>query len=142
METYNQVAALPFREDPELQICLITSRETGRWVLPKGWPKAGVADNEMAAMEAVEEAGLVGNLLPRPIGRYNYQKKLHTFAQVTCVVDIFPLRVTETLSEWTEQAERRRQWVTPQEAATMVEEKELAEILRSFKDMLYAASDK
>ncbi len=142
METYNQVAALPFREGQDLEICLITSRETGRWVLPKGWPKAGVADDEMAAVEAIEEAGLVGTLLPGSIGSYSYTKKLHTFAQVTCVVEIFPLRVTDMLSEWPEQDQRRRQWASPEDAAKMVDEPELAAILKGFKQTLYAGSDK
>ena len=67
-----QVAALPFRyvAPGSLEVLIITSRETGRFIIPKGWPMKGRADPEAAAIEAREEAGVVGKINRKPIGRY------------------------------------------------------------------------
>ncbi|GJM03425.1 MAG: NUDIX hydrolase [Rhodomicrobium sp.] len=132
MKLYNQVAALPFKEGPECSICLITSRETGRWILPKGWAKAGIDNFEMAASEAREEAGLTGTCLIPQIGNYHYTKKLHTFASITCEVDVYAFLVTGELTDWREKNERNRRWFTKEEAATLVDEPELQLILKEF----------
>jgi 8-oxo-dGTP pyrophosphatase MutT (NUDIX family) len=132
MKLYNQVAALPFKDGPECSICLVTSRETGRWVLPKGWAKAGIKNFEMAATEAREEAGLIGTCLTPQIGLYRYTKKLHTFASITCEVDIYAYLVTGELADWPEKNERIRRWFTREEAAMLVDEPELQIILKGF----------
>ena len=93
MEIYTQVAALPYvflKDEP--WVCLITTRETKRLVIPKGWPKLDVPFHEMAAIEAKEEAGLIGTIDKKPIGTYNYKKRLHIFAKIACEVKIFPFK--------------------------------------------------
>jgi 8-oxo-dGTP pyrophosphatase MutT (NUDIX family) len=128
-----QYSALPFRiESGSLQILLITSRETRRWIIPKGWPIRGLRPRAVAAREALEEAGLVGSIVgKRSIGSYHYSKRLPEDQENLCRVKVFLLSVDHQLDDWPEKEQRECQWVTPQEAAYMVEEGGLAEIIRS-----------
>lgn len=130
-----QVAALPLQRSPagHVAVGLVTSRGTGRWVLPKGWPVPGVTLSETAAIEAREEAGLVGEVAELPIGTYRYRKGLHTFASMLCEVQVFPLEVSEQLTAWRERKQRRVAFFWPEAAAQCVEEPELAELLRALR---------
>lgn len=110
---------------------LVTSRGSGRWVLPKGWCSPGRSPFETAAMEAREEAGLIGEIGDTPIGRYRYRKGLHTLASMMCEVHVFRLEVTEQLAKWPEMKQRRAAFCEPIAAARMVDEEELAALLRS-----------
>lgn len=126
-----QYAALPCKAgEAGTQMLLVTSRETGRWVLPKGWPKKRQSGAAVAALEAFEEAGLKGDILPHAIGAYHYFKRMADGTQLACIVDVFPLRVVEILDDWPERAQRQRRWCGFAEAATLVAEAELATLLR------------
>jgi len=125
-----QVAALPYIFiENEIMVCLITSRERGRWVLPKGWPKTDIKNHLMAKIEAEEEAGLEGEISKTCLATYTYKKKLHMFATVTCQVEIYPFQVTHQNLRWPEESQRELKWVTSEAASSMVEEKDLADIL-------------
>lgn len=126
-----QCAALPltWREDGSCLVLLVTSRDTKRWVLPKGWRERGVEGWEQAAREAHEEAGLIGKIRQRAVGHYRYDKRLRGGRIVPCRVDVFPLEVTGRLDNWPERAQREAAWFTPAEAAAKVDEPGLAEIL-------------
>ena len=87
---------------------LITSRDTGRWVIPKGWPAEREAAWDCAAREAREEAGLVGEIQKRPVGSYHYKKLLDSGLPVWCTVEVFALAVTDRLESWPEQGRARR----------------------------------
>jgi 8-oxo-dGTP pyrophosphatase MutT (NUDIX family) len=128
-----QCAALPLlrAEDGRVTVALVTSRGTKRWVLPKGWAKRGRPLHETAADEAQEEAGLIGRIGHEAIGRYTYRKRLHLLASMMCVVEVFPMEVSEQLQTWPEKAQRRVAFFAPVEAAGLVQEPELAELLRS-----------
>lgn len=128
-----QFGALPFRMDTgNLQILLITSRETRRWIIPKGWPIRGLKPREVAAREALEEAGLIGKVVgKRSIGSYHYSKRLPGNREVICRVKVFLLSVYRQLDIWPEKEQREWRWLEPQKAAQLVEEGGLAEILRS-----------
>jgi len=128
-----QFAALPFRITPDgLRVLLITSRETRRWVIPKGWPIRGLKPREVAAREAFEEAGLVGRIAGKhPIGSYHYSKQLPEQRELLSHVRVFLLSVDHQVDEWPEKAQREWRWVDPIKAAQMVQEGGLAEILRS-----------
>src|SRR5690606_25449627 len=118
-----QIAALPGRMNGEdVEILLITSRDTGRWVLPMGWPEAREPLSEAAAREAVEEAGLTGTISHVEAGRYFYAKGLASGEQVPCEVLVFPLKVEAMADKWKERRERERRWVPAPEAAGMVKE--------------------
>ncbi|QDY99657.1 NUDIX hydrolase [Nitratireductor mangrovi] len=128
-----QVAALPWRlSGSRLEVMLITSRDSGRWVLPKGWPENGELLHESAAREATEEAGLHGAIGAEEIGSYFYGKGLKTGLETRCRVLVFPLRVEQVDETWPEQGERTRKWFTPAEAATKVRESDLAELVELF----------
>lgn len=132
-ETRRQVAALPFRRnsDGTFEILLVTSRESRRWVIPKGWPMKGRKPYDAAAREAYEEAGLVGLIGKRPLGFYLYEKRLKNRDAVLCQVKVFPLEVRKQLKHWPEQHEREGRWFTPSEAAEAVAEAGLSGIIRA-----------
>ncbi len=133
-----QYAALPYRRSRQgtLEILLATSRETRRWIIPKGWPIAGVEPHNLAALEAMEEAGLVGKIAELPLGTYHYDKKRGDGSIVNCEVEAFPLEVEQQLPTWPEQDERKTQWFTPEEAALLVQEPELRDLIRRLADRL------
>lgn len=126
-----QVAALCYRQNLDrTEILLITSRHTGRWILPKGWPVEGKDAAGTAAVEAWEEAGVrprhVGE---QSLGTYHYGKRLRGGVPVPCETKVFPVEVEALADEWPEKGKRQRQWVTPEEAVLMVEEPTLRELL-------------
>jgi 8-oxo-dGTP pyrophosphatase MutT (NUDIX family) len=127
-----QFAALPYRVNGELEVLLVTTRETGRWVIPKGWPMVGKTPRAAAAREALEEAGVVGKPGRRRLGAYNYPKLLKSGATVVCRVTVFPLAVTEQKATWREQDQRTTRWFSPAEAAEAVQEPGLSAIIRDF----------
>lgn len=125
-----QCAALPFAWDEgELRVLLVTSRETHRWVLPKGWMERRLAPHALAAKEALEEAGVLGEVERRPIGRYDYLKRGPRDRVTPCSVRVFPLRVERLLDKWPEWRQRQRRWFSPAEAAMAVEEGGLVRLL-------------
>lgn len=130
-----QYAALPYRQrgDGSVEVMLVTSRETRRWVIPKGWPMKGRKPHASAAREALEEAGLVGRVGKTPIGTYRYDKRLKGGNAVPCSVEVFPLEVKSQRKRWPEQKERDVRWFAPREAAEAVHETELSDIIRKFE---------
>lgn len=121
-------------EDGRLMLLLITSRETRRWVLPKGWAERGVAPHEQAAREAFEEAGLEGEVGLTRLGSYRYDKRRRGGRSIAVRVDVFPMDVERRHEDWPEKGQREAIWVTPEEAATLVEESGLAAILRDLAE--------
>jgi 8-oxo-dGTP pyrophosphatase MutT (NUDIX family) len=128
-----QYAALPFRRsaDFEVEVMLVTSRETGRWVIPKGWPIRRKAPHASAAREALEEAGVVGAVGREPIGTYSYEKRMSKGVVVVCEVRVFPLEVKRQMKGWPEKEERTCCWFSPTEAAQAVHEPDLGDIILS-----------
>lgn len=142
--TISQIAALPYRTtgtatDAPVEILLVTSRETKRWVLPKGNMMRGLAAHEAAAHEAYEEGGVRGSICPSPIGAYQYRKKKRTGAWLMTDVDVYPVRVTAELDEWPEMKQRERRWFPLSEAADMVDEDDLKQLIRNFSAQEAAA---
>ena len=128
-----QVAALPVRRNGagRLRVLLVTSRDTGRWVVPKGWPMDDLEPWDAAAVEALEEAGAEGAIAESPLGTYGYGKRLSGGTTLPCRVTLYPLRVTRLRKSWKEEHQRRRRWFDPRAAAKRVDEPELSGILRS-----------
>jgi predicted phosphate transport protein (TIGR00153 family) len=128
---------LPYRTegsaiDAPVRVLLVTSRESGRWVIPKGNPEPGMPQHTAAAIEAEEEAGVRGLVCPMPLGSYRYRKKRRNGAALMIDVDVFPLAVNHELVSWKEQAQRERRWFSLAEAAAAVDEADLADLIRSF----------
>ena len=132
-----QYGALPYRAgDDGLKVMLVTSRETKRWVIPKGWPMKDRKPHAAAKREAFEEAGVRGEIGKRSIGTFKYDKRLNSEATVTCKVEVFPLKVREEAETWPERGEREGRWFSPDEAAGVVAEAELREIIRKLPELV------
>jgi 8-oxo-dGTP pyrophosphatase MutT (NUDIX family) len=125
-----QVAALPVKIDDagKPQVLLLTSRETKRWIIPKGWPMKGRKPWEAAAQEALEEGGIVGRPGKTPIGSYVYFKRQTAHFDV-CRVDVYLLAFAEQRKSWREKGQREAKWFGLDEAATLVDEPGLIKLL-------------
>ncbi len=113
-----------------LEVLLITSRDTGRWVVPRGNPIAGKSPAESAAQEAFEEAGIIGTVEPQAIGSYSYEKRRRPGLAVPAIVHLFRMSVEEERGDWPEKSQRERRWFSAVEAAAAVDEAELAQLIR------------
>lgn len=133
IETAAQIAALPLRRDGSgtFWVLMVTSRETGRWVLPKGWRIDGRKPWEVAEIEALQEAGAVGRIGRTALGHYDYDKRLADGSIVRCRVEVFPMLVDSLRRNWKERHERRRRWFKLRKAARRVDEPDLAALLQS-----------
>jgi 8-oxo-dGTP pyrophosphatase MutT (NUDIX family) len=128
-----QYAALPWRlVGAGVEILLASSRDTRRWVIPKGWPMKGVKAHMAAAIEAREEAGLTGKIEKTKIGSFHYHKRLKNGADILCRVDVFPMQVLRQAKHWPEQGQRVTQWFTYADAAEEVLETELKALILAF----------
>jgi 8-oxo-dGTP pyrophosphatase MutT (NUDIX family) len=126
-----QVGALPMRErEGRLEVCLVTTRTTGRWTVPKGWPMKGQKDHVAARIEAEQEAGVTGKARKKPVGNFLYWKRREAHFDLVNV-DVYPLKVTHTLPTWKERDQRKVCWVEPGDASIVVEEPGLAALLLS-----------
>lgn len=129
-KTLLQVAALPYVwTDDGPEVALVTSRERRRWIIPKGWPERDCSLKAAAAQEALEEAGLEGDIAAEPIGSFNYRKGLDRGYTVTCRAFVFPMFVTLQRLRWKERKQRRLIWMPLAEAAKRVDDKGLARLL-------------
>ena len=127
-----QSAALPLLGAGDaLRVVLVTSRDTRRWVVPKGWIEPNEPPHSSAAREAFEEAGLHGEAEPAPLGLYAYPKRFGSGAVVPTEVLVFRFRVSQLLEDWPERRERERRLFAPDAAADLVAEPGLAALLRS-----------
>jgi 8-oxo-dGTP pyrophosphatase MutT (NUDIX family) len=128
---FQQVAALCWRmHKGQTQMLLITSRGTGRWVLPKGWPITGLTPPAAAAREAWEEAGVEGKVTSLCLGEFLYDKVIPAAAVLSCAVAVYPLRVRALRARYPEAKQRRRAWFNASDAADRVDEPSLQALLR------------
>lgn len=127
-----QVAALCWRENgKKREVLLITSRDTGRWIIPKGWPIDGLDACETALQEAWEEAGVAkAKVRDRKLGTYDYVKRVEDGEDIAVRATVFPCKVKKLAADYPEVEERDREWVSPKEAARRVDEPELKSILK------------
>lgn len=133
-ERVRQVAAIPFRlgENGGIEVMLVTSRETRRFIVPKGWPMKGKSGRKAATIEAEQEAGVAGKTLREPAGTYSYWKRLaKNFVRVD--VTVYLLAVAEERSDWRERRTRQRAWLSPQDAASLIDEPELATLVATLE---------
>jgi len=132
-----QVAALCWRHaakrNSQIEVLLVTSLNSKRWILPKGWLEPELSAAENAAREAFEEAGVTGKVSPQPVGAYHYLKEKKDGGGVPCSVDVFALAVTKQLDDWPEKNARELAWVPVEQAVLQVSEPGLREILKTFR---------
>lgn len=128
-----QCAALCTRDtDVGREVLLITSRGSGRWIIPKGWPIDGLDGAGTAQQEAWEEAGVrAKSVEPKPVGQFSYDKILkHGLAQPV-VTSVYHVHVAELADNFPEVHQRKRRWMSPNSAAKRVREPELQHLLRN-----------
>ena len=128
-----QIAALPlkFKKDGSVEVLMVTSRDSGRGVMPKGWEMDGKKPWRAAEIEALEEAGVLGHIGNDAIGMYRYAKVMDDGSIVPCHVRVYPMIVERLKRRWKERDERKRRWFTPKQAAKRVAEADLAALLMS-----------
>ncbi len=127
-----QYAALPWRKIGRPEVMLISSRETKRWVIPKGWPVKDLLPHEAAAREAFEEAGIEGEISTSSFGHYHYLKRMKNGVVLPCRVDVFLFHVVQQLRDWPERKQRDTRWFPLHEAAAAVDESDLTAIINRF----------
>lgn len=135
MHAIQQIAALPYRiaDDGSAQVLLVTSRDTRRWVLPKGNPMRGYSLHEAAAVEAFEEAGVRGIPCPTALGTFIYWKTKRARLSRQASVTLYPLAVVEQLDDWPERGQRTARWFSLAGAAEAVDEPELKRLIAGFR---------
>jgi 8-oxo-dGTP pyrophosphatase MutT (NUDIX family) len=129
-----QFGVLPWRigENGRREVLLLSTRETRRWMIPKGWRIKKRKPAEVASQEAYEEAGLIGHIIgKRPLGSFHYEKRLSKTSHL-CQVRVFSFRVERQLDDWPEKQQRETRWFDPKEAAELVEEDGLYNIIARF----------
>lgn len=140
-----QYGALPYRFTPDaaLEILILTTRQTKRWIIPKGWPIKGLKPAKSAAREAFEEAGVRGRVAGKPIGSFTYDKLLDEAGiGAVCEVRVFPLAVKQQSETWPEAEQRTVQWVEPSKAAALIKEPELKKLVIAFAKRVAAAASR
>ena len=127
-----QIAALPLQWDKKgrLRVLMVTSRDSGRWIMPKGWRMDGHKPWTAAQIEALEEAGAEGFIGSDAIGHYWYNKKLDDGSHMRCRVTVYPMIVEKLRKTWKERHQRKRRWFAPKQAAKRVAESDLADLLK------------
>ena len=127
-----QVAAVCYRyKGDKLRVCLITTRDGDRWIIPRGWPMHKMTAAASAAQEAYEEAGLRGEVTADSIGAYSYAKTIDG-ATTPFMVMVYALHVTQKLADWPERKMRKRKWLSPKKAAHKLQDKGLQQIVAQF----------
>lgn len=136
-QAIEQYAAICYMRLPDgIRVLLITSRRSGRWVIPKGWAMDGRAPHQVAEREAWEEAGIRGKARKKPLGYYTYLKMLDTGDKVASVVQVHLVEVVAMDLEFKERGQRTLVWLTPHEASILVREPELKSLLGQVETVL------
>ncbi len=121
----------------------MTTRQSRRWIVPKGWPIKGLGPSKSAAREAFEEAGVRGKIGAKPLGVFTYDKLLdEAGVKAICEVKVYPLLVKRQSEVWPEVAQRTTQWVEPSKAIALIKEPGLRRIVASFAKRAAAAASK
>jgi len=136
-DVLQQAGVIPYSVvDDDIFVLLVTSRDTGRWLIPKGYVEEGYTPAAAAAKEAYEEAGIKGVMdSDVPLGFFTYFKRLKCGTDTPASVEVFLLRVEKQCKKWPEKKERRLAWFTPDEAALLVKEPGLAQLLLRLKEI-------
>jgi 8-oxo-dGTP pyrophosphatase MutT (NUDIX family) len=137
-----QCGVLPYAvtDDGDVRVLLVTTRGSGSWVIPKGWPERHLTPAASAIKEAYEEAGLLGAVVgDEPVGCYRYEKRHSSRRPEIYEVSVFLFAVERQLAKWPEKAQRKTRWFDPAEASACVASTGLAAILQSATRQLMRA---
>jgi hypothetical protein len=140
-----QYAALPYRftSAAALEILLVTTRTSKRWIIPKGWPIKGLRPAKSAAREDFEEAGVIGKIGMKSVGLFAYNKSLDEHGvEVNCEVKVFPLLVKRQSEAWPEFEQRLVQWAEPVKAVSLIKKPGLKKLMATFAKRVAASARK
>jgi 8-oxo-dGTP pyrophosphatase MutT (NUDIX family) len=132
---HRQYAAICYRRakaSDVFEMLVVAGRNSGRWMLPRGWPMEGKQPHQVAEREALEEAGIKGKADKKPIGYYTYPKQLDDGRIAPCMVEVFAIKVDRIAKNFKEQGQRQRQWLSFTEAQNLIEEPELRSLIIRF----------
>lgn len=136
-----QYAALPWRRvHGRIEILLVTTRTTRRWIVPKGWPISGCKPADCAAREALEEAGVVGEIAGTPLGSFSYEKRRKSGDILPCKVEVFPMKVVRQRRSWPEKNSREICWCSIDEALARIPEHGLRRLIAKFGEQVSDAA--
>jgi 8-oxo-dGTP pyrophosphatase MutT (NUDIX family) len=132
-----QFAGLPFRiakagGGKRVEVLMVTSRDSRRWIIPKGWPMDGMTPAAAAAQEVWEEAGATGRVYDHCLGLYSYEKIMDDDLILPIIVAVFPVKVRKLEKDYPEAAQRKRKWMSLKKAANKVEEPDLRQLIATF----------
>lgn len=139
-----QTGALPWRLGPgnRAEVLLVTGRNSGRWMIPKGWPMRGKTLAKAAAQEAFEEAGVKGTISTKPLGSFRHTKQHLIFRPLEVSILVHSLSVKRELAKWPEAGQRQRRWFTVDEAATSVDSEDLRKLILQLGDKVSHSKSK
>jgi 8-oxo-dGTP pyrophosphatase MutT (NUDIX family) len=121
------------------EVLLVTTRQTKRWIIPKGWPIKGLKPAKSAAREAYEETGVRGVIRAKSIGTFTYDKRLDEDGIVIpCEVKVFPLLVKRQSKTWPEYHQRATRWLELTVALPLIEEESLRMLISTFVECMTA----
>jgi 8-oxo-dGTP pyrophosphatase MutT (NUDIX family) len=128
-----QYAALPWRRAKgAFEFLLITTSNTRRWIVPKGWPVEGISASECAEQEALEEAGIEGEVASEPLGSFRHHKERRSGEAVLCTVYVFPMEVTRQRQSWPEKNIRETRWCSVEDALARIKDPGLRRLILKF----------
>jgi hypothetical protein len=137
-KTAKQFGAVPYRSRRgAIEVLLVTSRKSKRWIVPKGWPKS--SPQHTATAEAYEESGVLGKVHQEPLGSFEYRKKVGRGRQIWCTLELFPLVVHRESKRWPEKGERVRRWFRLSDAVERVNDSKLARVVQKLGQMAAAS---
>lgn len=123
-------------EKGSTEVLLITSRDTRRWIIPKGNIGRGHTAAEAAVQEAYEEAGLRGTIASKvPLGFYTYFKKRDDDSTTPVSVEVYLLKVERQLKKWPEKGMRKLRWLSVKEAIARIEEPGVVPLLKRVAEL-------
>ena len=124
-----QSGVIPYRvRKGNLEVLLITSRNVGCWIIPKGIIEPDYSARNSAAKEALEEAGVKGSVHSKLLGTYRHRKWGRT-----CTVKVYPMRVTRIYKVW-EESDRDREWVSLKKALKRVRNDGLRQVMKKLPE--------
>ncbi len=114
-----QIGAVPYLlKDDVMHLVLITNSNGGRWLIPKGQPEPDMPRPDVALMEAVEEAGVIGSIHTgaRARGRMEDGSSIY----------LYPVKVATLLKSWPERSSRKRDVLPADQAINKITDRKLA----------------
>ena len=136
----HQAGVIAYRiENGSAEVLLITSRETRRWIIPKGNIGRGKTAPEAAALEAYEEAGVHGTIASEiPLGFYTYFKRRADASTFPVSVEVYLLKVERQAKKWPEKGTRKLAWLPVAKAIRKIEEPGIVPLLRRVGELIPA----